>query len=193
MYGRFLKSLPVIFSLFFVFSSLFSLERGEKFSVNGYYFLKYDKNIGIGLRTKAIGDTYYKNANYSKAIQYYEKAIKYIPNEADLYFNLGNIYASHKVYNIALRYYKLASEKYTLPENFGKTQKNYYLSLIRYAFSLQKLKDYDDNEKKAKQVTLKLSEYTKEISEKFPEILQELEKLYILIYGTTTVISMNQK
>ncbi|MGC8765974.1 MAG: tetratricopeptide repeat protein [Brevinematia bacterium] len=193
MYGRFLKSLPVAFSLVFFLTPLFSLSMGEKFSVNGYYFLSYNKNIGLGLRAKAIGDTYYKSANYSRAIQYYERAIKYIPNEADLYFNLGNIYASHKVYNIAIRYYKIASEKYTLPENFGKTQKNYYLSLIRYAFSLQKLKDYDDNEKKARQIVSKLAEYSKEISEKFPEIQPELEKLYILVYGTTTVISMNQK
>ena len=192
MYGKFLKDLLIISNIV-IFSTLLFPEDGERFSVNGYYLLSYNKNTGLGLRTKAIGDTYYKNANYSRAIQYYEKAIKYIPNEADLYFNLGNIYASHKVYNIAIRYYGLAVEKYTLPENFGKTQKNYYLSLIRYAFSLQKLKDYDENEKKAKEVVIKLLEYTKEISDKFPEILPELEKLYILVYGTTQIVSMNQK
>ncbi len=190
MYGKFLKSLLIIFSSFVILSYSFPLEKQERFSVNGYHFLYYNKKVGLGLRAKAIGDMYYKNANYSKAIQYYEKAIKYIPNEADLYFNLGNIYASHKVYNIAARYYNLSVEKYTLPENYGKTQKNYYLSLIRYAFCLQKLKDYDNNEKKAKQIVTKLAEYGKEINEKFPEILPELEKLYIFVYGTTHIISM---
>ncbi len=189
MYGKFLKKLLIIFNLL-IFTSLFSNEKGN-LNINGYTILSYNKNIGLGLRSKALGDMYYKSRNYTKAIFHYEKAIKHIPNEADVYFNLGNIYASHKVYNIAATYFKLASEKYLLPENHGKTQKNYYLSLIRYAFSLEKLKEYDDNHKKAQLIASKINENYKEISEKFPEIIPELETLYKFIYGTTYIISKN--
>ncbi|MCX7820408.1 MAG: tetratricopeptide repeat protein [Brevinematales bacterium] len=189
MYGKYLKNLLVTFSLL-ININLFS-QNIDKITVNGYTILNYNKDVGLGLRSKAIGDMYYKAKNYTKAIPYYEKAIKYIPNEADLYFNLGNIYASHKVYNISVKYYKIASEKYILPENHGKTQKNYYLSLMRYAYSLEKLKDYDDNHKKAQNVLAQINQNYSEISEKFPEIIPELESLFKFIYGTTFIISKN--
>lgn len=186
MSGKFLKSLLVIFSFF---SLAFSEEvANREVSVNGYYVMSFSKDVLLGLRSKAIGDMYYNRGNFTKAIKYYEKAIKLLPNEADVYFNLGDIYAENKVYNIAIVYFKKASEKYTLPENYGKTQRNFYLSLIRYAFLLEKMKDYEDNHKRAMEVAGEISRYRGEIESKFPEIIPELNKLYMLIYGTTEVI-----
>ena len=76
-------------------------------------------------------------------------ALKNLKNEADIYFNLANIYFEEKVYNLAGRYYQIAEEKYLLPENYGKTQKYRYLSMIRLGFSLEKLRDEENNHKKA--------------------------------------------
>jgi tetratricopeptide (TPR) repeat protein len=186
MYGKYLISLLAIFN---IYTLIFCEEVKEReISINGYYIREFSKETAVGLRAKALGDFYFNKGKYTKAIHFYENAIKYLPNEADLYFNLGNIYASQKVYPLAIHYFKLATEKYTLPENFGKTQKNFYLSLIRYAFSLEKMKDVMDNHSKAKEVVVKINSYLDEINEKFPEIKPELEKLYLLMYGTTTVI-----
>jgi tetratricopeptide (TPR) repeat protein len=162
----------------------------ENLFINGFRQPFWDRIQLEGLRAKAVADLYYHKGDYTRAIQYYEDASRKLPQEADVYFNLANIYAIQDVYFMAAKYYHIAAEKYLLSENFGKTQKYYYLSRIRYAFFLEKqAKHNQDNEELAKKIFMSLLEHEQEIRENFPDILDEFEKLYKNIYGDTKVIS----
>ncbi len=159
----------------------------DKLYINGFYLPAYEKNEIIGLRAKAVADLFFRKGNYSQAIKYYEQASKFITNEADIYYNLGNIYAYEKVYNMAANYYKIASDKYRLPENFGKTQRYYYIAMIRYGFSLEKVKDYENNHQKALKVASQLTNLQGEIKNNYPDVLDEMDKFNKLLYGETAV------
>ncbi|MCX8058051.1 MAG: tetratricopeptide repeat protein [Spirochaetes bacterium] len=57
---------------------------------------------------KEQGDKYFYLKNYSKAIEYYEKALQINPKYAEVYYMLGNIYKIKKLFDVALNYYKYA-------------------------------------------------------------------------------------
>ncbi len=194
MSGKFRICFVLSLSLFCFFQPAFAqddLPVKEKLNVNGYnFFNSIDTKQIIGLRLKARADLYYNKKKFANAIKYYEEASRYLPGEADIFFNLGNIYKEEAIFNMAAVYYKMAYEKYLLPENFNKTQKYYYFSLIRYAISLSKVKDINnDNEKKAKEVLSGLMDQEKEFTVKFPETVQEYSNLNKLIYGDVMIIN----
>lgn len=57
------------------------------------------------------GISAYSNANYTKAIEYYNNAIKIDPNNGVAYNNLGNVYfRGLSKSNIALNYYEKATQ-----------------------------------------------------------------------------------
>jgi len=193
MYGKYLICLVTV-SLIFVFTIGFSENKTlqkDKVYVNGYQFFIMDTTQIAGLRAKATADLFYRKKAYAKALKYYEEAGKLLPNEADIYFNIGNIYAHEEVYTLAATYYKKAMEKYLLPENYGKTQKFYFLSLVRYGFCLYKEKDREENKEKARAVVQELLDRESEIRTNFPDVVSEMEKLFKLMYGTTSVFRLN--
>ncbi len=167
-----------------------SLQK-DRVYVNGYQFFVLDTSQIAGLSAKATADLFYRKKAYAKALKYYEEAVKLLPNEADIYFNIGNIYVHEEVYSLAASYYKKAMEKYMLPENYGKTQKFYFLSLIRYGFCLYKEKDREDNKEKARAVVKELMDREIEIKTNYPDVVPEMEKFYKLMYGTTAVFKVN--
>jgi tetratricopeptide (TPR) repeat protein len=162
-----------------------------KLYVNGFSLVSFGKKEILGIRAKGVADLFFRKGEYSRSIKYYEQASRYLTNEADIYYNLGNIYAYEKVYHMAASYYKLAMDKYTLPENLGKTQKYYYLALIRYGFSLEKSKDIGDNHSRAERVAAQLIEKQEMIKRDYPEIADELDKFYKLIYGNAVIQPMH--
>ncbi len=159
----------------------------EKIMINGFTPGILNGNVLLGLRAKAVADLYFRQADYSQALKYYEQASRHITNEADIYYNLGNIYAYEKVYNMAQSYYLIAASKYRLPENFGKTQKYYYLSMIRYGFSLEKTRQIDDNHKKALDVADSLNDKKNEMKQNYPEIFEEFDQFYRIVYGSVMI------
>lgn len=141
MYGRFLRCLVLAVSILFTQTAFAkkSANKKDHFTVNGFSINFLDNNKVRGLRLKAKGDMLLRKKFHAAAIQPYELALQYIPNEADIYFSLGDIYANERIYKMAVRYYEIAAHKYTLPENAGKTQKYYYLSLVYQGKALLKL------------------------------------------------------
>lgn len=74
---------------------------------------------------KEQGDKYFYQKNYSKAIEFYEKALQINPKYPEVYYMLGNIYKLKKLYDIALNYYKYAEDfKY-----YFKIKEMYYYLL----------------------------------------------------------------
>lgn len=195
MSGKFLNCLIRI-SLFLAVSvPLFAAVKADELKksvlyINGYNLKSYEKGDILGLRAKAVADMYYRKSNFSKAIQFYEEASRHLPNEAEVYFNLANIYVAEQVYNLAASYYNRALEKFILPENATKTKKFFYLSMIGYAYSLEKSKNYGDNHDKAKKAMAELMRAQQEIQESFPELIPELDKLNRLMYGDVMIIKM---
>jgi len=68
------------------------------------------------------GEKEIKNQNYDKAIEIYEKALKWDPYLGALYYDLGIIFMQRDLYDTALKYFK-ESKKYCdfpgLPQNFA--------------------------------------------------------------------------
>lgn len=156
-------------------------------TINGFTLYSPDTRDMSGLRAKAMADLLQRRGSQSLAIKYYETALKTIPEEADIYFNLGNIYLEKRVWQLASRYYALAVAKYTMPENFAKTQKYRYLSLIRQGIALEKMRDDSDNHRKAEKIVLELMDYEKEIRKNYPEIIKEMDTFIRLVYGDMPV------
>lgn len=52
------------------------------------------------------GKTYYKQGNYSKAIKFYKKTIKFNSYYLGAYEQIGSIYSDQKKYSKAIKYYK---------------------------------------------------------------------------------------
>ena len=50
-----------------------------------------------------MGGFYYQEKNVDSAIIYYEKAVRYFPDEEDLQLTLGNLYSENKNYDKAIR------------------------------------------------------------------------------------------
>ena len=159
----------------------------EKLTVNGYLLGKDWSEELFGLRQKAVADLYYNRSSLAQAIKHYERASQKVPNEADIYFRLGNIYRYEKVYNMAAAYYKIASDKYRLPENTGKTQKYFYLSRIYYGYSLEMSRNIGDNHEKAQAVAAWLQENDKMIRQDYPDVTNDMDLFYRIILGDVTI------
>lgn len=191
MSGKYRTCLAAVISVFLLASLSFASDglpvSKEKIYVNGYRIGNDWRVELMGLREKAVADLFYNRSSLAQAIKYYERASQKLPNEADIYFRLGNIYRFEKVYNMAAAYYKIASEKYPLPENTGKTQKYRYLSIIYYGYSLEMSRDSGDNHEKAQQVAAWLQDNEKEIRQSYPEVTNDLNNFYRIILGDVTV------
>lgn len=191
MSGKYRTCLAVITSAVLSISLSFA-DNGEAVSkdrlyVNGYLMGSNWHQELLGLREKAVADLFYNRSSLAQAIKYYERASQKVPNEADIYYKLGNIYRFEKVYNMAAAYYKIASEKYLLPENNGKTQKYRYLSMIYYGYSLEMSRDIGDNHEKAQGVAAWLQENEKEIKQNYPDVTNEMDSFYRIILGDVTI------
>jgi tetratricopeptide (TPR) repeat protein len=162
----------------------------KKLCVNGYSF---DGPITpdqiMGLRLKARADLFYREKEFANAVKFYEEASQFLPDEADIYFNLGNIYSGRGIDNLAADYFKRAGEKYLFPENH-QSRENYYLSLIRYGISLARMSRTgvnEDDSKLAKDVYWKVSDMLPVMTNKFPATMKELSNLNRLIYGDVMI------
>ena len=58
-----------------------------------------------------------KKKNVDSAIIYYEKAVRYFPDEEDLQLTLGNLYSENKNYDKAIKIFDLFDKKYGVNEN----------------------------------------------------------------------------
>ncbi len=170
---------------------IFSAAAGKQLYVNGYYFENdIDTKQILGLRLKARADQFYREKSYASAVKFYEEASRYLPDEADIYFNLGNIYSNRGILNLASVYYKLAEEKYLFPENRLKSRKFYFLSLIRYGISLaemSKTRGNEDSSKLAKDVYWKVSGLQSVMTNDFPETVREFSNFNRLLYGDVII------
>jgi len=184
------------FSLFLIFCQALIYPQnndtvGKNIYVNGYYF---ENGIGskemLGLRLKARADLFYREKNYASAVKFYEEASGYLPEEADIYFNLGNIYMDRGVINLAVSYYKLAQDKFFYPENRLKSKRNYYLSLVRYGITLVQLsrtRNNDDALKMAREIYWKISKLQPEMTNNFPETISDISNLGFMLFGNVIV------
>lgn len=191
MSGKFPKCLLLIlFSLTVLWITGYSDDTTGK-KVNGYDLDSLDSEYLKGLRRKALGDMLLNQESYATAIKYYEEATLYIPDEADIYFNLGNCYynigaestnSGNKqpgIYAIAAEYYTIALDKYDLEENQSKSKKNYYLSMIRLGTAYNLI----EKNSSAKELGYALFDEDDDIYSDFPGITNELRYFYQRTYG----------
>jgi tetratricopeptide (TPR) repeat protein len=178
MFGKFLKCFLLFVSIFCFLQNGFSKEK-RNFTVNGYSFLYADNLHVRGLRLKAKADMLFRKGAYALAIQPYEDASRYLPNEADIYFNLGNIYMRQGIWQMALRYFQIAESKYLLPENHGKTQKYRYISIMNQGRCHLAL----DDAQAARRAAIRLRAERRAIVNNFPELENEMEDFLTEIYG----------
>jgi tetratricopeptide (TPR) repeat protein len=87
--------------------------------VNGKRFLKKalaidDKNIWYLMM---MGGFYYQERNLDSAIYYYEKSVKYYPEEENLQLTLGNLYTENKNYDKAISIFDSFDRKYGINGN----------------------------------------------------------------------------
>jgi tetratricopeptide (TPR) repeat protein len=184
----------LFFCLFFARGYL-SSQGGNDFKtnlyVNGYDFSgSIDSRQMLGLRLKARADLYFREKNYASAIKFYEEASSYLPDEADIYYNLGNIYYTRNIYGMSSKYFRIAGEKYLMPENRLKSRQFYYQSTIRYGISLAELsKAGQDNEsaRKAREIYWKLSDAVNFMTNDFPETGADFSNFNRILYGDITV------
>ena len=165
--------------------------RKPDLQVNGFKIGYYNANQLLGIREKGAADFYYQHQSYARAIRYYESATLKIPDEAEVYYRLGEIYAYLQVYSMSAKYYKLALDKYPLPVNLGKPKKYQDLSRIRYAFySFKSSENSEDSRPKDRAIAIEheLGKTMPEIKDTQPDVYDEYEKLHMLIYGQTSVI-----
>lgn len=160
----------------------------ENLRIKGYWFTNLGPNELKGLREKAKADYYYNQGRLADAIRHYEQASKMLPEEADIYYNLGSVYYSLSVFNTASRYFHVAAEKYPLPVNTGKTQKYRYRSLIYEGISLEKSRYInEDNHAKAESILADLMKEEKLIRQDYPEVTNELRVFSETVFGKTRV------
>lgn len=176
MSGKYLKCFIAI-SLLLSFSQL--VYGNQSIVINNHYIEDLGKDQIIGLRYKAIGDLLIKKKAYSIAIKYYENAIKYLPEEAEIFFKLGEIYYIEKVYEMAIRYYQLADKYYLLSQNINKPSKEKYITLIHLGISYEQI----DDKIACRLVAKRLREQQKDIDDFYPELNKELNAFYKRIYG----------
>ncbi|SFB69231.1 TPR repeat-containing protein [Brevinema andersonii] len=105
----------------------------QDYTVNGFSYNNASPNFNKGLRLKGIGDYFFKQKAYAKAVPYYQQALELIPNEADIAFNLGRIYQEEKLWRLAELYYNETIALFAKSENFDKSQLHAYLARVRMA------------------------------------------------------------
>lgn len=177
MFGKFQRCLVLTCSCLLL-PVLLQAESG-KIIVNGFVIEEIDKQDIQGLRNKAMGDLLFHRGSLAEAIKYYEKAAKFIPNEADVYFRLGEIYFQNKIYKLALSYYDLALQKYAYPENAGKSGKNRYLILAHQGTILYNTDKIDE----AIEKRMLIVRDKRLIQRDYPELKDEMLRFFILTLG----------
>lgn len=191
MSGKYRICLPTIISLLMTVAAFATgPEEGQKSSltVNGYFFREYGVDEIEGLRSKAVADLFYLQGSISRSVQYYEIAARKIPNEADIYLRLGDIYNELNVQTMALSYYRMAVEKYVLPENAGKSAKYRYLAMIRLARTLENTRTLNNGHEEADKVIAMIQkDHEQNIKSQFPEVYSELLDVKSYVIGNVIV------
>ncbi len=130
------------------FSPTYSQDNtNDDFFINGFSFDKENSNYNKGIRLQGIGDYFFKGKSYVNAVPYYEQALTFLPSEADITFNLAEIYKNEELWRLAMLYYEQTIELLQLPVNFGKSQLNVYISRIKMA-QIHHLKGESDKARK---------------------------------------------
>jgi tetratricopeptide (TPR) repeat protein len=158
-------------------------------TINGFSLAFADSRMLAGIRAKGVADLMVRRGSSSRAIRFYEIALKSVPDEADIWFSLGNIYYEEKVYKIAAKYYKIAAGKYLLPDNAGKTLKFRWQSLIRMGCALEKQRDEENGHQDASDLVDTLREQEPRILKDFPDLRDELYDLYRMVHGEVYVLT----
>lgn len=109
-----------------------------------------------------LGNVYFDEGNFSKAIEYYEFALKIKPNYADAVHNIAYVYLNIKNYDLAREYFLKAIEMNPYNHLYW-----YNLGFVEY-----QTKNYE----KAKEYFLKSKEINQNYN-KADEALAELEKV----------------
>lgn len=187
MSGKFLKTFILTNLIGFLFLSTPTLFAAEKKTnvlyINGYEITNLNRDQLLGLRYKAIGDLLVRKRGQSLAIKYYENAVKYLKDEAEIYLRLGDIYLSQKIYNLAASYYKIAVKKYKLKSNVFRSQDQGYLALIREGVSYYK----DGDKETARKIAKQLRNEDERMLREYPLLKGELDRFYRLVYGSYAV------
>ncbi len=182
MFGKFLK-IFILISLIGLSEFAFAQVQTNEISINGYTISNVNRDQLLGLRYKAIGDLLVRKRAQSLAIKYYENAIRYLKDEAEIYFRLGDIYLSQKIYNLAARYYSLAVQKYDLKSNVSRGREKRYLALIREGVSWQK----DGEKEAARKIAKSLRDEDDRMLREYPNLKNELDRFYRLVYGSYAI------
>jgi len=150
--------------------------------VDGFYFSSLSQEDLKGIRAKGVADMFYEKGQWNQAIRYYETAAKYLPLEADIYFQLARIYHQRRLYSLAYKYYLKANECYALPENQRKSRENTYYNQVYMAMLLvamgQDDKTYRD---RAWAIYNELKTFERELEYDYPEVFLEYQKLEQMI------------
>ena len=178
MSGKFQKCFLFTLSLI-LFSLPVFADISKTIVVNGYRFQGLTKNQIIGLRAKAEGDVLFRRNHKAEALKYYETASRYIPNEADVFFRLGEIYFNNEIYKMAISYYDKALEKYKYPENVDKPKQHLFLALIHKGDALIRRNRID----KAQDILNILDKYKKTMKKNYPELVLKARDFYLYALG----------
>ena len=117
----------------------------EKAAIHHEKMIEFvDEKTDLGLAYFTVGSSYYFSQNYTKAIEYLEKALKSGYKDSGIANNLGWCYSEINQYSKAINYFELAyNEDPKLINNINNLGYAYYLN-----------KEY----KKAKELILKAKE-----------------------------------
>jgi len=175
--------------LLFIFLILYpskniNSQTNQEFSINGYLY-STNNNFKKGLRLKEIGNFFYRKKAYAQSIPYYEKALKYIPTEADISFQLAEIYYKKKLWRLSELYYSETIELLKNPMNFGKSQLNSYLSQIRIA----KIYHIQNRKEVLKQTLINLRKQESTLKSLYNKAWDEFTNYFNDIYPKTAIRS----
>lgn len=160
----------------------YSQDPNTNFTINGYLY-STNRHFKKGLRLKEIGNYFFRKNLYEQAVPYYEKALEFIPNEADISFQLAEIYFKKKLWRLAELYYSETIELLKDPVNFGKSQLNSYLSQVQIA----KIYHIQKNTQKVQEMLANLREQKTTLISLYPSVWKELTNYFDSIYPATTI------
>ncbi len=159
-----LKNIGKIFSKAFIIAALFII---------GVIIIALHSNIdaqvkkGLSFYQVYQGDTYYRQTEYQKAIENYQKALEIYPDHIKARYNLGNIYVAYEDYKSAEKCYR----------HVIKIDPEFYNARINLGIILSEhIKDYDEA----------IKHYTKVIDSK--KIVISIP----LIYNNSEYIRLNK-
>jgi len=87
------------------------LNNGKKYALKAIYF--DDQNLWYLMM---LGGIYYQEKNIDSALIYYERAVKYNPDNDNLQLTLGNLYSENKNYDKAAALFDSFDQKYGINE-----------------------------------------------------------------------------